>query len=715
MISGRIFAAAKISGCLLAFAWGVTAAAAEAAAGGLVRPGLWKTFVFDKPDMVPFEYGGWSRAKDVLAEEYCVYLDVRFADGTADWGLCADFRQGTHDWERASTVYLPLKPVRSVEVYAIMRKGTGRAEFRDFFLRRFDFSSLGYDYARHSMMPFADADEIWIASYTNGAWRYSTRSAPRRKPVPAFPPGVRVWSVPSTVTVTPLTPPPASAAADVRLHLAVGERESAQICLSAGESSPLADVSVEISPLRSAAGARFSGEIKWERVGYIRRKPGTFRLRVHPNSPDELWLPDPLLPAAPFGVRSNSTQGIWLTVRAQKADAGGRFAGTVTLRSGKRILAKVPVSLSVSCTFLPETFGFDTAFSLMDCYLKKAYGERWRQMKRQGWDIMLDHRLNPDDITRTEPPEIDDLLYARSRGMSRFNILNIVPPSDDTNVIWVCYAPAERIFSDSFYESFTARLRPYVEALKRHGLLNMAYLYGFDERKSDYFRGIDRMWRRLKRDFPELPVMTTSLLFHDYAHGRTNSFDCVTTDWYCPVVEHFDFAAAERLRAMGKKVWWYTCGDPYYPYANMSSIEHPPYEGRILLGPLSWKYRQDGFLYWIVNFWAWKGTEPVEETDTFLPSWKITNRFGQQSDVIGLYPGKNSLMPSVRLAHIRDGVEENELLQAAQLRHGRARVENFVGRLVRSSQAYLRDPALWDKFHGELLELCDGKGQDGQR
>ena len=66
---------------------------------------------------------------------------------------------------------------------------------------------------------------------------------------------------------------------------------------------------------------------------------------------------------------------------------------------------------------------------------------RGQKNEREAQDIMLDHRLNPDDISRTELPEIDDLLHARERGMNCFNILNIVPPPKDPRTLWVCYMP----------------------------------------------------------------------------------------------------------------------------------------------------------------------------------------------------------------------------------------------------------------------------------
>ena len=66
----------------------------------------------------------------------------------------------------------------------------------------------------------------------------------------------------------------------------------------------------------------------------------------------------------------------------------------------------------------PDIFGLETAYSVMDGFIRKLYPDDFKAKKREAWDIMLDHRLNPDDISRTSPPEIEDLVYARRRGMT---------------------------------------------------------------------------------------------------------------------------------------------------------------------------------------------------------------------------------------------------------------------------------------------------------
>ena len=119
-----------------------------------------------------------------------------------------------------------------------------------------------------------------------------------------------------------------------------------------------------------------------------------------------------------------------------------------------------------------------------------------------------------DDITRTSPPLIEDLLHARDRGMNSFNILNVVPPPKDEKTVRVLNAKPSEIFTDSFYERFIGRLRPYVDELRKHGLEGMAYIYGFDECRREYYDGMTNFWLKLKRDVPGIPLMTTATALH---------------------------------------------------------------------------------------------------------------------------------------------------------------------------------------------------------
>ncbi|MBR3821777.1 MAG: DUF4091 domain-containing protein [Kiritimatiellae bacterium] len=680
----------RYTGILLCGMMMVLACASQGFAHTLVKAGRWKTFTYDKPDKTPVVFGGWSRAEGVSSRDYCVYLDVHYADGSKDWGKVAPWRQGTHDWEETRAVLIPKQPIAKIEAFVFNRIGTGKAEFRDIFLVRSSEKIERFGETRMSCKPFADLDEVSYNVFTGSKIVRKDERVPSAIDFPPPPAGVTVWTASSMDCVTPLSVPPTKFCKPISLSLARRERESAQLLVSCGTDTELVGVTLEIDPLKDDAGKVLDGTVEWERVGYVPRKAG---YSCHPAAPDgkEMWLPDPLLPAAPFKVRKASTQGTWITVYAAPKAAPGTYRSDVRVKHGGRTLSTVSLSVKVLDFELASTFALDTAFSLMDGFLRAEYPEKWQQMKKQAIDIMLDHRLNPDDISRTTPPELEDLLHAKARGMSRFNILNIVPEAKP-GARWVCIAKPSEVFTEEFYRTFTGRLRPYLKTLEAHGLDRMAYIYGFDECKEEYYQGIDRMWKRLKADFPNLPVMTTTKMFQDLVAGRTNKFNCITTDWYCPVSNDYDEKVADYLRSQGKKVWWYTCCSPASPYANMASLEYPAVEGRLMLGYLTWLHRADGFLFWHVNNWR-AGNMPMDESDTYFPEWDTWNYLGVPGDGVFIYPGKKHILPSIRFANIRDGEEDYEYLLRAERKLGREAVENMVRPLLRSQTDFTRDPA----------------------
>ena len=662
---------------------------------------------YGKPDKTPIVFGGWSRSDCADAEEYCMYLDIWYEDGELIYGQRAAWNQGTHDWEEVKGVFVPLKPVKKICCHAFLRKGMGSAEFRGVYLeRRMPEKGEKFYMCTRSDAPFSDNDvEMWDEFEPPRKLVQKMRRVPaRRAPKSTVPYGsVRVWTADSMRTVSPLTFPGTDERTSIDLDLAGRERESAQICISSAPDMEWKDCTIVLPKvLKTEKFEVFKGKLSWQRVGYIPRRPA-YQHIGHPEAvpASELWIPDPLLPPAKFRVRKGATQGVWITVEADADAKMGVYRGEVQVRSEGKIKAVVPISVQVRRFALPETFGLKTCFSLMDGFTKMKYGPRFRQMKTQAIDVMLDHRLNPDDITRYLPPDIPDLLHARKRGMNLFNILNIVPLPKNTNSLWSCYVSAKETESDEFYNAFKSRLEPYVSELRKHDLVKYAYIYGYDERPEPYFKGIDAFWRKFKRDFPDIPMMTTAKMFGDLAAGKTNSPYLVTTDWYCPTTKTYDPDTAKFLRSKGKKVLWYTCCGPRYPYANMASVEYPAKEGRLVLGFMTHLYNADGFLFWHVNNWKRSHTDPLgylDEYDTFSPEWKIEQYHiswpvtACPGDGVFLYPGKNNVLPSIRLANVRDGEEDWEWLQIAAGKVGFERVDMLSRELVQDLTKFETDP-----------------------
>ena len=697
----------------LVFAAAATTAAAEEGFKG----GLWRTFKYDEPTDEPIVFSGESRCEKAFSSEYCIWLDLWYDDGTPVWQRRADWTPGTHDWEKTVGAFVPERPVKKIEMHAFLRNGEGKAEFRNLKLERRE----GKDDVLGAVQwmterPYANRDRLVVDVFTGR--KIERRMSERELPAPlpgiwecALPKGETVvWTADSMRRVTPLTFPDTAertAAPEASVSLAKRERESFQIEISCGEEAEWRDGGVVLPVLRNARGEALKGALEWRRVGYVRREPGYY---PHPCGvpPHEMWLPDPLLPPAPFRVRPASTQGLWITVHAAPDAVPGVYSGDLTLTEGGEPRATVRVTAKVEDFSLPETFGMKTSFSVMDGFTRAQYPDRFEEKKRESWDILLDHRLNPDDISRTSPPEIGDLLYARSRGMNLFNILNIVPPPKDPSVKWVCWVPPETTEDPAFYPAFKARLAPYVAELRKHGLEKLAYLYGFDERESEYYPGIDELWRKLKADFPDIPVMTTAMMYRDYAAGKTNLPCLLTTDWHCPLTDVYRPDVSDEMRRRGKKVWWYVCCGPRYPYANFASLEYPPVEGR-LLGWMTHLYRADGLLYWHVNYW---NGPCVDEGDTFLPDWKTASSLRMPGDGVLLYPGREHVLPSIRLAQVRDAVEDYEWLQLAAAKAGADAADAASRSLVRSMTNFTRDPAAVRAARDRLAETIAGNGEN---
>ena len=654
-----------------------------------------KTIVYDSPDASPIYWGGTSRSEEAYGTDYCVFIDIIHDDGSATWQKWAKWTGGTHDWEKTSNVLIPKKPVKKIILAAFLRHGTGKIWIKDVFVdRKLPPDGTVLSVQRRTNLPFDDSDDV-TERYLDGTKvaERTRREAPSTYSAanPLAANGFALWAADSMRIVTPLDFPTADEtnAPSVSIELARGEREGFQVCLSTGAETSFDDVTLAGSALVSEDGERLSGRVYWERIGYL---PLPFDYHHHPESRHGgmKWVPDPLLPAGPMKLRKGGTQGALVTVAAARDAKPGVYRGKVRARvGGKALPGAIAVSVRVRDFELPRTFGLKTGFAMMDGFIKKLYPDRFRDMKRAAWDVMLDHRLNPDDITRTSPPEIEDLLRARDRGMNYFTVQNVVKPKP--NQPWTLMSSPKELFNDGFYAWFTNSLSGYVADLRRHGLDKYAAIYGFDEREKEYYAGMAEMCPKLKRDLG-LPFITSAMLYRDMTRGSlpSNSVEALSADWYVPGTHVYRRELSDYLRARGKQVWWYVCCGPAHPYANISSYEYPPLEARVL----AWQTHQngvDGFLYWAVNHWGGIDS-PLDESDTYFPDVNTRSKFDMPGDGVLAYPGKDHILPGLRLASVRDAVEDYEWLQEAS-RRDRAATDAAVLRVTTDMKSWNPSPA----------------------
>lgn len=706
--------------------------------------GIGQTITFAEPVQHPLLFSAWSKTTGTEGYEYSLYLDVHYADGTAVWGRNVHCRRDAWEWNRVAGLFTPEKPVARVGVFVSFQRMQGTAWFDDISVALAPheivdatvlggFAGNGRIEARaaaripstwnteiiqqgrvvHACRGEGLAQRIsWDGRDAEGglvppgpcAVRFSATDAIRGETAvltrdvdtTGAQPGrtYAIWTETSMTRVMPTdlprqaVPPRAVPPATLALSAARNEYECGQIVLLPPAGVPLRDVRLSMPDLVGPDGGRIAAEcLRWHQVGYV-------RVEVQANHPDvprygPCWWPDPLLPVERFDVEPGWAQPVWVTVFVPEGTPPGRYAGEATISAAGNPDASVPIEVTVHAFTVPVEGHLKTAFALMEGFLEKVYGREGvtPQLRRAYGDFLLAHRLNPDDITRTDLPAIDDLLHYRDRGLTAFNVLNMVKPRG--SAAWNCFSPVD-FYTPAFQAELVSKLDPYVAELKQRGLVDKAYVYSFDERPAEYEPVMREYFGLIKKRYG-LPTLTTAKISQDPRAMRD-----LNVDWLCPVSNVYSFADAERCRGDGLQVWSYVCLGPRFPYANFLA-DDPLIEARVIMWQ-AFHQKLDGFLYWGLNVWERpRNDAPIDPSRGPKLDWSITTKGMPflHGDGVLLYPLPEGPAGSIRLANLRDGLEDYEYLWALGNQRGdvwsaRADCEPVTTALT----TFTRDPAV---------------------
>jgi Glycoside hydrolase 123, catalytic domain/Glycoside hydrolase 123 N-terminal domain len=510
---------------------------------------------------------------------------------------------------------------------------------------------------------------------------------------------MKVYTVDDLTRVRPHDSPRAGLA--VNLQAARNEWASFQIIVRA-EDLPLANVELEASDLRDGHGHLLPRkQLVLYREQYVRV--------THPSPKSAEgagWYPDALVPfinpidgkplrggrfvAAPFTVKPNANQPVWVDLLVPKDTAPGRYAGTVTVMAADQAPIKVPVRLTVWSFTLPDTPSMRSNFGGFGSRIAAAHkvavgSERFRAIERRYAAALAAHRICPP---------IPGYLYPRVKADGT------VDPASTHAALkeWienfhVTGFPIRLLGRDPAGKDRARNvtyLRSMYAYLKANGWAKLAYIYVLDEpNDAAAYETVRRRAGLIHEAQPGIKVLCTEQPTpEDPAWGTLVG----SVDIWVPLWTLFDGPSAAARLAAGDELWSYTAlcqggRDHDTPYWE---LDFPLLDYRIPAW-INWRFGVTGLLYWTTVYWQKAGdvwTNPATYGEGRY-------RFNDEGSLF--YPGTDAgfdgPVASMRLKEIREGLEDYEYLKLLADRGQRGLADRLARKLASRWTEWDTNPA----------------------
>ena len=491
----------------------------------------------------------------------------------------------------------------------------------------------------------------------------------------------------------------------VQLALAGGEYESFQLVVIPFWRK-LDDVTIAFSDLRSDDGTVPASNLSFRIVDYVRLDGVDPEVRsMNSHEPDILW------PGRPFTVAKGQVQSVWVDVHLPTGTPEGEYRGAVSVSAaGKTVVREIAL----------QAFGFDLppTASLENNFWFGPADYSWGNFYGSGHYGDVDYTL---DIYKTHAALLsryrvtcfaDSVLtmsphftiYREPDGHYSFDFsrweefirVGLEHGSTSFRASLSCNLGAMYLFS--YWREVTDRetgektplsdligdwlagfkegtaywdthpvyrdyLKAYIAFMKRVGVFDMASWEIYDEPNSNP-RWLDmiRHHKFLREYVPELTLTNYGVEPTVRKAGKTA---LGLIDVWAPHLTGISPECLERMQArrreFGEKFWFYTCGERYDKDKNLSPYlyYHRSYLGPRIHGWYAWKLRADGMLIFAMTAVPeenWK-RQPREKR---WPASEWHDGKGRGCGTL-VYPGPDyELVPGMRLASVRDGLEDYE-------------------------------------------------------
>ena len=146
-------------------------------------------------------------------------------------------------------------------------------------------------------------------------------------------------------------------------------------------------------------------------------------------------------------------------------------------------------------------------------------------------------------------------------------------------------------------------------------------------------------------------------------------------DIWVPRIDHYheNYAFYQERQAAGQEVWFYTCCGPQGNYANRF-LEQPLVQTRFLHW-INYRYGAKGYLHWGYNYWSLNTTNDAAVVD--YPA----------GDAWIVYPADGTVFSSIRMAAMRDGIADYELLKLLEQK-APDKAKQLAGSVIKGFNSY---------------------------
>ena len=585
---------------------------------------------------------------------------------------------GTHEWMRVAKVIQPPKAC-TLNLY-IHNKSTGSVWLDDVSLRELAPGETPPTGTRRSTKPYGD-----------------------------LPPGAdyALGVASPLVKVFPDETFPDKPSGSYQLSAARGESEGFQLVVLHPRKE-LKSVGISASTLVSAeSGAVIpNSAVTISPVDFINVRVESARMYIGRFGP----YPEVLLPHAPFDVKENTVQPVFVDVKVAAKARPGVYVGTLTVSPANARPQTLTLSLKVRKFAIPwGRKGHIRTISFMGGGHRSVGGKLTDYE-----DLALEHRLGvggfavsgtsgfavhnyfrnwgkkpPDYSFKWIEPKLERLMAG---GMNAF-MMAVIPN---------LHRAQRDSYPDGYYRMLGDFVREYYDFARSKGWADCAFVYGYDEVPSKHFRQMREAYAAVKKACPQARVL---LCLNEAPAVKAMAGH---TDIYLLYIHNHLRSRVDQLRTPNQSVWWsYGC---IYPSGRPNQfLVYPALDVRIFPW-LAHRYGIEGLSVWGLTYYHASNRGRRFPTDDWVP------RSTAPGDGCIIYPGPEGRpLASFRLKAVRDGLEDYEYLwllaQRAEKGNASARkLLNEIHAALEQPTVYPDDPAVLLRWRDRIGDLLDEGG-----